>query len=77
MLATIPVATGSPIDAMTIGIVVVARFAARLPGVPCVTIRSGTNQVSRQFRKSLVMPLCKAVDDGNVRALDITEVAQT
>src|SRR5215472_2576209 len=40
-------------------------------------VHFGTNQVSGQFRKSLVVPLCKAVDDGNVRALDITEVAQT
>ena len=40
MLATNPVATASPTSVMTIGIVVVACLTARLPGVPCVTIRS-------------------------------------
>src|SRR5262249_55349428 len=45
-LVTMPTATGSPIEAMTMGIVVVAPLAARLPGVPWVTIRSTWERTS-------------------------------
>jgi hypothetical protein len=40
-LATIPVLTGSPIGPVTIGIVLVAFFAAKLPGVVYATMMSG------------------------------------
>src|SRR5215470_3139898 len=40
-------------------------------------VHLGTNQLGGQFGKSLVVPLRPAVLDGDVRTLDITEVAQT
>ena len=40
-------------------------------------VHIGANQFSRQFGKSFVAPLRPAVLDGDVRALDITEIAQT
>src|SRR6516165_9429771 len=40
-LATSPDSTGLPLDAKTIGIVSVAALAARVPGVPVVTMTSG------------------------------------
>src|SRR5262249_42822439 len=40
-------------------------------------VHVGTNQLSRQFGKSLIAPFRPAVFDGDVRALDITEVTQT
>src|SRR5215510_4637517 len=40
-------------------------------------VHLGANQLGGQFRKSLVVPLRPAVLDGDVRTLDITEVAQT
>src|SRR5262249_40077840 len=39
-LATMPPAIGSPMIAITMGMVVVARLAAAVAGVPCVTITS-------------------------------------
>src|SRR5262245_11911273 len=40
-------------------------------------VHIGANQLGGQFGKSLVVPLRPAVLDGDVRTLDITEVAQT
>jgi len=37
----------------------------------------GTDAFTRQIRKPLVVPLCKAILDGDVRALDVTEIAQS
>jgi hypothetical protein len=37
----------------------------------------GTNEFTRQIRKALVVPLCKAILDGDVRALDVTEIGQS
>ena len=45
-LATIPVSSGLPTMAMTMGIVVVARFAIRAAGVPWVTMRSTLSRTS-------------------------------
>src|SRR5262249_62180831 len=40
-------------------------------------VHIGANQLGGQFGKSLVVPLRPAVLDGDVRTLDVTEVAQT
>jgi hypothetical protein len=45
-LAIIPVATASPLIAITMGIVAVAIMAARVPGVPHVTINSTWSRTS-------------------------------
>src|SRR6186713_893680 len=53
-LGTRPAATGLPLDANTIGIVLVARLAASEPGVPAVTITSGlrrTNSAAKAARR--------------------------
>src|SRR6266852_423728 len=49
-LATIPVATGSPIGPVTIGIVLVAFLAARLPGVVYATMIAGLRRTHSAAR---------------------------
>jgi hypothetical protein len=53
-LRTRPAATGLPLDANTIGIVLVARLVASEPGVPVVTMTSGlrrTNSAAKPGRR--------------------------
>ena len=76
-LATRPICTGSLAVVKTMGIVVVAAFAARCPG------RIGddhghltTNQLSRHRRHSVVLPLRPAIFDRHVLALDIAGFLQ-
>ena len=60
---------------MTMGTVVVACFAAWLPGKPWVTMTLTSTQLSGQLRQTLVMAFSPPVFDHNVLALDI-QVAQ-
>ena len=58
-LGTSPVPTGSPLNAMTIGIVLVSFLAARTAGPPVATIMSTlrrTNSVARLERSSTRYP---------------------
>ena len=77
-LVTRPEATGSPLDAMTIGMVVVACLAACVPGVPWVTMTSTfkPHQLGRELVQPLVLSLGPAELDGNVLALHVAEIAQ-
>src|SRR5262245_27452633 len=78
-LATSPSATGSPAVTKTIGIVVVAAFAANAWGVP-VTASHGhlaANEIRQQHWKSIVLILRPAIFDIHVLALDIAGFAQT
>src|SRR5262249_42984401 len=54
-LATMPVATASPLTVMTMGMVVVACWAARVPPVGHEDIDLETNQLSGEFRQSRVV----------------------
>ena len=78
-LATRPAATASPTDAMTIGIVVVACLAARVPGVAVGhdDVDLETNQLSRQLGEPVILALRPAEFDDDVLAFDVAEVAQT
>ena len=72
---TRPVATASPLMAITIGMVDVACLAARVPGVPWVMRRSTScsDKLSHQLRKPIVPFFRPAKLDSNVPALDVAE----
>ena len=79
-LLTKPLPTGSPMAPMTMGIVVVAFCAARVAGVPPVTMTSTFRlyQFRRQVGKALVLvPFGKAPLDHQVLAFDVAELAHS
>src|SRR5215813_3923006 len=67
-LVTTPVPTGSPADAITIGITDVACFAARTAGVLCVTMTSTL--------RALLASLRPAILDCNGATFDPAELTQ-
>ena len=78
-LATRPNLTGSLPLLKTMGIVVVAIFAASaagvLPGV-AMTVTRRQNQIGYQCRQAIVLILCPAIFDRYVPALDIAGFTQ-
>ena len=78
MLSTNPVATASPATIMTMGIAVVARLAAWVPGVPWVSndVDLEPDQLRRQRGKAIVPALRPPVLDDDVLALHVAEVAK-
>jgi hypothetical protein len=63
----------------TIGMVVVAALAASAGGSPPIAAHHGhltRNQIGRQARKSIVLPLRPAVFNRDVLALDIARFVQ-
>ncbi len=72
---TRPVATASPLMAITIGMVEVACLAARVPGVPWVMRRSNScsNKLSHQLREPIVPFFRPAKLDNNVPSLNVAE----
>ena len=77
-LLTRPVPIGSPTAAMTTGIVVVVRLAARAAGVPAVTMMSDLRAIElrAERREALVRSLGPAVLDGEIPALDVAALAK-
>src|SRR5262249_7324176 len=77
-LATAPVTSGSPIAAITIGITVVACFAARTRRCSSGHDRVDfeTNQLGRQIREAFGAPVRRVVFDEQVLSLDIAELAE-
>ena len=77
-LATKPAPTGSPAFAITMGMVVVAFFAANAGGVPSNhdQINLKTNQVRRKLRQALKLLLGKPVLDGDILSLYPSKLAQ-
>ena len=73
---TKPLPTGSPVLAMTMGIVVVAFCAARIAGDASVTIMSTFKRTSSATRpgKRSKIAIGKAPLDNQVPALDIPKV---
>jgi hypothetical protein len=63
---------------MTMGMVEVAFWAARTPGVPWVDdhIDLETNQVRKQRRKPIIVAIRPAVLDDKIPSLLIAEIAQ-
>ena len=77
-LATRPAPTGSPAFVITMGMVVVAFFAANAGGIPCDhdQINLKTNQVRRKLRQALSLLLGKSVLDGDILSLNPSKLAQ-
>ena len=77
-LATKPAPTGSAALVITMGMVVVALFAANADGRPCDhdQINLKTNQVRRKLRQALKLLLCKPVLDGDILSLNPSKLAQ-
>ena len=77
-LATKPAPTGSPTLAITMGMVVVALFAANADWRPCDhdQINLKTNQVRRKLRQALMLLLGKPVLDGDILSLNPSKLAQ-
>src|SRR5262245_4190781 len=72
MLATRPICTGSLPVVKTMGVVVIAALSASTPGVLATNTATRTiNELKRDHRHSIVLPLRPAVLDRHVRALDI------
>lgn len=71
-LVTKPSCTGSVLTKKTIGIVVVAAFAANEDGGPDVTITATAHQVHRQRRQTVIVIFGPSVCDPHVLAIDIT-----
>ena len=77
MLATNPVATASPLIAITMGIVVVACLAARSGcGVRDDKVYVDAYQFRREIRKSVVLVFSPPVLDGEVLALDVAKISK-
>src|SRR5262249_13503699 len=77
-LATSPAATGSIADEKTIGIVVVAAFAASTEGVPAAAITATCRRTSSAASagKPIVVTLRPAIFDRHVAAFDEAGLAQ-
>ena len=76
-LATKPAPTGSPVFAITIGMVAVAFFAANAAVPRCHNqINLETNQVRRKLRQALRLLLGKSVLDGDILSLNPPKLAQ-
>src|SRR5260370_30237257 len=75
---TIPLPTGSPMTPMTMGVVVVACFAASTASVPQVRIdvHVEADEVVRKLGKLFVVSLGVAVLEANVLTLDIPEIIE-
>src|SRR5215510_11454842 len=74
-LETRPVRSGNAVRLKTIGMVVVACFAARLAGVPAVQMTSTLSSTSaRASRSSRGVTLCPARLDSDVPPFDVTEL---
>ena len=73
-----PALTGSPTPSVTMGIVAVARRAARVAGEPCTTITSvGRKTSSTAARVKMIdVVLRGSVLDGNVLTHDVAKFAQ-
>ena len=78
-LCTRPEPTGSATAAMTIGMVVVACFAANAHGVKVATITSTGSrcQLAGQLRQSIGIPVGRTDLEGKILPLCITELAQS
>jgi hypothetical protein len=76
-LATSPDPTGSPV-CETIGIVVVARWAARVVGVPCVRRMSHieTHEFRHEVGKSVRITLPEAVLHEDTLPFDVAKLAE-
>ena len=77
-LATRPAPTGSAAFVITMGMVVVAFFAANAARVRCGhdQINLKTNQVRRKLRQALTLLLGKPVLDGEILSLNPAKLAQ-
>ena len=78
-LAARPCSTGVPTLANTIGIAVVAPFAAMVGGLAAAGdnhVDSAGNQLGGHAWKPIKIPVCPAVFDGHVLALSIAVLAQ-
>ena len=76
-LWTRPVATASPLMAMTMGMVVVAALAARAPGAPCVRMRSTFRRTNSAASagQTIVVVLGPADLDDDRLAFDVAALA--
>jgi len=74
-LGTSPARTGSPIEIMTMGTVVVACLAAKLAGVPKVAITS-TGRRTSAAAASASRSVAIRIVEGDVLAFEVTEIAQ-
>ena len=77
-LATRPIWMGSAPVSKTIGMVVVAAFAASAAGVlvAAITATWRLNQISHHRRQLIVLALRPAVFDRDILAIDVTGFAQ-
>ena len=77
-LATKPAPTGSAALVITMGMVVVAFFAANAGWLSCDhdQINLKTNQVRRKLRQALILLLGKPVLDGDIFSLNPSKLAQ-
>ena len=68
----------SPLIAITMGMVVVACLATRVPGVPWVMRTSTFVAISSatRCREPTVDPFCPAKLDNNIRTLNVAEFAE-
>jgi hypothetical protein len=73
---TKPVATGSPTMDMIIGICLVARMAARAPGVLIATMTSTRAFLHRERRKAIVLPFRGSNHEAQVPVFVIAKLAQ-
>ena len=76
-LATRPAPTGSPAFTITMGMVVVALFAANADGRRCThdEINLKTNQVRRKLWQALRLLFGKPILDGDILSLDPAKLA--
>ena len=77
-LATKPAPTGSPAFVITMGMVVVALFAANAVGRPVTTIRSTLRRTKSAASSGRRSDFClrKSVLDGDILSLDPAKLAQ-
>src|SRR6516162_7649413 len=76
-LATMPVPTGSPAPAKTIGMSAVACFAARAGRVPTVTIDLELDKLGRNLGEAFGASLGPAILDRDAAALEPAEFVQS
>src|SRR5262249_25409753 len=78
-LGTSPARTGSPIEIMTIGIVIVACLAAKLAGrgVGRNNVHWATYERCRGLSQPLPPPVTIRIVEGDVGALEVAEIAQS
>src|SRR5215469_17253097 len=79
-LCTSPSARMSPVAAITMGMVVVACFAATAPAAPCVTMTltfRRTDELRGELGQSIVVPIGPAELDEDVSAFDVPEIPKS